>query len=127
MMKEKKSGKWLYIVILHVVFLIVSLGAVASKTAASYPFLSWGFIMYYGLYLLALAVYAVSWVQILKKLPLVVAFSNKAICVVWNIVFGVLIFHEEVKVQHIIAALIVIAGVLLVVTAPEEKEKEAQE
>lgn len=106
-------------VLLHIVFLIVSLGAVASKVAASYPVFSLKFLVFYGLYIAALGVYAVSWVQVIKRVPLVTAFSNKAITVVWNMIFGALLFHETITLKSLIAAAIVIAGVVLVVTADE--------
>ncbi len=116
-MESKVS--WKDIVLLHGVFLIVSLGSVASKMAASYPLLSWPFIAFYGLYILALGFYALSWVQIIKRVPLVTAFSNKAVTIVWNMVFGALIFHETITIKSIVAAIIVIAGVILVVTADD--------
>ena len=105
--------------LLHGVFLTVALGAVASNTAASYPFFSWPFLIFYGLYMASLGVYAISWVQVIKRVPLVTAFSNKAITVVWNMVFGALIFHETITIKSLIAAAIVIVGVVLVVTADE--------
>ena len=57
--------------------------------------------------------------QIIKRFPLVTAFSNKAITVVWNMVFGALFFHETITLKSVIAALIVIAGVILVVTSDD--------
>ena len=105
--------------LLHVVFLVVSLGSVASKTAASYEFFSLPFLFFYALYVGALGFYALSWVQIIKRVPLVTAFSNKAITVVWNMVFGALLFHETITLKSVIAALIVIAGVILVVTSDD--------
>lgn len=120
MADEKKKGMRIKdFVLLHIVFLVVSLGAVASKVAASYPFFSMGFLFFYGLYIASLGVYAISWVQIIKRVPLVTAFSNKAIMVVWSMLFGLLFFNETITVKSLIAAGIVIVGVVLVVTSDE--------
>ncbi len=118
-MNMESKVSWEDLVQLHMVFLVVSLGAVASKMAASYSFFSLPFIAFYGLYILALGVYALLWVQIIKRVPLVTAFSNKAVTVVWNIVLGALIFHETLTIKSIVAAIVVIVGVILVVTADD--------
>ena len=116
---EKKRISLKDFLLLHVVFLVISLGSVSSKMAASYPFFSLPFIFFYGMYMASLGVYALSWIQIIKRVPLVTAFCNKAITIVWNMVFGALIFHEVITIKSLIAAAIVIVGVILVVTSDE--------
>lgn len=54
-------------------------------------------------------------------MPLMVAFANKAVTVVWGIVWGWLFFGETVTVPKIIGAIIIIGGILLVVTEKEEE------
>lgn len=103
--------------ILHVMFMIFSLGGVASKLAAGSEFLSTAFIGYYALVLLILFVYAIVWQQMLKKLPLVTAYANKAVTVVWGLVWGRLFFNETITARKIIGALVVIAGVYIVVSS----------
>ena len=118
-MGNESRTSWKDFLLLHIVFLVVSLGAVASKMAASYEFFSLPFLVFYALYIGALGFYALSWVQVIKRVPLVTAFSNKAITVVWNMIFGALIFHETITLKSVIAALIVIVGVILVVTSDD--------
>ncbi len=101
-------------------FMIFSLGGVASKTAAGSEFLSAKFIICYGLVLLILFVYAIVWQQMLKRLPLVTAYANKAITVVWGIIWGYVFFGESVTARKIIGAVIVIAGVCIVVMADND-------
>ncbi len=100
---------------LHMLLLIYSLGAVCSKYAGQSEFLSGGFIFYYGLVLLDLAIYAIVWQQILKKLPLVTAYANKAVTIIWGLLWGMLIFKEKVTVWNIIGAIIIVVGIYLVV------------
>ena len=107
-------------ILLHMVLLLYSMGGICSKLAAGQSFLSLKFILFYGILLLNLAVYALLWQQILKRLPLVTAYANKAITVIWGMLWGYLFFREQIRVQQIIGGLIIIAGVYFVVTDKEE-------
>ena len=66
-------------IVLHLIILIYSLGGICSKTAASKDFLSFEWILFYGLVLLSLGIYAVLWQQVLKKVNLNVAYASKAV------------------------------------------------
>ena len=101
------------LLILHVFLLIFSISNVCSKNASEYSMLSTGFLCWYALSLVLLGVYAIAWQQILKRLPLSSAYSNKAITIVWGIAWGGLIFHEEINPGMILGALIIIAGIVL--------------
>ena len=116
---ETKSNKFKYFVVLHVLLAIYSLSGVCTKMASRYDFLSFWFIFFYGLVILNLGVYAIVWQQIIKKLPLNTAYSNKAITIVWGILWGFLFFREQITWNMIVGALIVIVGVVLVVRADE--------
>ena len=63
--------------------------------------------------------YAIFWQQIIKKLPLVTAYANKAVTVVWGIVWGILYFNEKITFMKIIGAIIIIIGVYIVVSSGE--------
>lgn len=117
-MKKIKS----YIV-LHLILLFYSLCGVCSKTAASKEFLSFEFCLFYGLVLFILAVYAILWQQVLKSVPLNIAYANKAITLVWGMLWGAVVFNETISASNIIGALIVLAGVLLMVTGGEKKNE----
>lgn len=106
-------------VFLHVELLLFSLGGMCSKLASQYEFLSFWFIFFYGLVILNLGVYAIVWQQIIKKLPLNTAYSNKAVTIAWGMLWGFLFFQETVKWNMILGAAIVIIGVLIVVRADE--------
>lgn len=117
-MKINKT-KIKYFIALHIELLLFSLGGVCTKMASQYEFLSFWFIFFYGLVILNLGVYAIVWQQIIKKLPLNTAYSNKAITIVWGILWGFLFFKEQITWNMIAGALIVIVGVVLVVRADE--------
>ena len=98
---------------LHILLMIYSLSAVASKAASGAEPLSLRFCALYALIFLILGVYAVGWQQIIKALPLTTAFANKAVTVIWGLLWGILIFHESVTIRQLIGAAAVMAGVVL--------------
>ncbi len=114
----KKSSAWVYVV-LHILLLFLSLSGVCSKMASSYELLSFKFCLYFGLMVLILGIYTIAWQQILKHIPLTTAFCNKAVNVIWGMLWGYLIFEETLTVPMFIGGALVIIGVVLVVTDGE--------
>lgn len=45
-------------------------------------------IMFYGFSLMVMGVYALCWKQIIKKLPLMIAYANKAVVVLGGLLWG---------------------------------------
>ena len=72
--------------------------------------------------ILLLGVYAIAWQQIIKVLPLTTAFANKAVTVVWGLIWGMLFFGERLTAGKLIGALLVIVGVALFGMAEGEEE-----
>ena len=98
---------------LHTFLMIYSMAGIVSKLAAGEEFLSPRFLVLYGIEILILAFYAVGWQQFIKRMPLSVAYANKAVTVIWGCVWGVLIFHEHLTVGKIAGALLVLCGVAM--------------
>ena len=71
---------------LHLFLMLYSLSGVVSKLAAGKPFMSPAFIALYGIEILILGFYAIGWQQFIKRMPLSVAYANKAVTVVWGCV-----------------------------------------
>ncbi len=115
---KKDTVKWF--VILHIIIFIFSINSLCSKTAAQYDFLSPKWILFYGLVVCILGFYAIAWQQVLKHLPLITTYANKAATTIWGIIWGAIVFGEEITPQRIIGAAVVIFGVYLVVAGDEE-------
>ncbi|MDR0433486.1 MAG: transporter [Gracilibacteraceae bacterium] len=107
-MTEKISNKYL---LLHFYFFLYSCAGLCAKFAAAAPVFSLGFIGPYGLSLLILLVCALLWQIILRGYPLTAAFAHKGTTVVWGMLWGWLIFGENLNAAKLVAALLVIAGV----------------
>lgn len=118
------KNKFKTLFLLHLLLMIYSLGAICSKTASGYAFLSLPFILCYGGLAVILAIYAIGWQQIIKRMPLTMAFANKAVTVVWGIMWGFLFFHETITVGKVVGAILVIAGVVLYSTDKEVSNEE---
>ena len=115
------------ILALNILLMFFSLGGIFSKLASKQSFLSLKFILCYGSLLFIMFVYAIGWQQIIKRLPLMMAYANRAVTIVWGIIWGLLFFNEKLNVGKIIGAVIVIAGVLLYVTESDEGELTGQD
>ncbi len=107
---------------LNLVFLIYSFCSVCSKSAALSSFLSLKFFLFYGLEIALLGFYAIAWQQVIKHMPLTVAFSNKGITVLWAMLWGRIFFGEPITLKKIIGILIVISGIVLFSNAGESDE-----
>ena len=119
--KEKNRSGVLPYLILHLIFGFYSFGGVCCKEAAQHPFLSMPFCLFYGCTLLLLMVYAVAWQQIIKKMPLTLAFSQKGVTVLWGMLWGKVFFQENITVGKVVGAILVIAGIVLFTVSGEKK------
>ena len=108
----KKINNYL---LLHILLFCFSFCGVFSKMASQNEFLSLKFCIFYGISIFILGVYAIFWQQILKKFTLTTAFFNKAITILWGMLWGVLFFKEKITINMIVGAIIVLIGVGLVV------------
>jgi len=108
------------ILILHCCLFLFSLSNVCSKQASSYDFLSGKFIIFYSLTILILGIYAIAWQQIIKRMPLSLAFANKAITVVWGLIWGLILFNENITIGKIIGVILLVTGIILYSLADKE-------
>lgn len=113
-MKEFLS-KAIWFILLHCLLLVYSLSEIASKLAAGQEFLSLKFILYYGTVIAILGVYAIFWQQILKKIPLITAYANKSVTIIWGMIYGAVLFQEQITWNKILGAIVIIIGVYFVV------------
>jgi drug/metabolite transporter (DMT)-like permease len=106
-------------ILLHIIFLIYSLGAIFSKWASTKIFLSYDFVFCYGIVVCILFIYAILWQQILKRMPLNTAYVNKSAVIVWGIIWGHVIFDEEITGYMMLGSAMILIGLILVVKADE--------
>ncbi len=121
--KPKKSGKlevpWTWFLILHISLIVNSLSGAASKMAGRQEFPSVKFFFFYGLVLVITFLFALVWQQVLRHMSLTFAFTNKPITIIWGLLWGVLFFHEKVTWKMALGSAIILAGIVIGVSADE--------
>ena len=111
------------IIILQAIIALYSLSTVMSKFAAEEEFLSFKFILFYGIEIAILGVYAILWQQIIKKFDISVASANKAMAVLWSMLWAILFFHDNITINNVIGIVIIIIGTLIVNSDNREEAK----
>lgn len=121
MKDQKRKFQIKDIQMLQIVFFIYSINSVVAKFASAQEPFSLNFILLYGLELCVLGVYALLWQQQIKRMELSVAYSNKAVVLLWAMVFGALLFKEQITLTKVAGILLVIVGIV-VLNSEEVKE-----
>ncbi|MDD4690575.1 MAG: EamA family transporter [Eubacteriales bacterium] len=116
-MNKKASIKNL--TLLNISFLIYSFAGVLSKKASSYEYFSFDFIKYFMCAVFIIILYSIIWQLSLQRIPLSIAYSNKATTMIWGLIWSILIFHEDLRAGIIVGGCLIIAGILLVVNEDE--------
>ncbi|MGI5920004.1 MAG: EamA family transporter [Christensenellales bacterium] len=111
---QPDSLKIKYILGLQGAVLIYTLSGVVAKYASAQEFLSLNFILLYGLELLILFIYAILWQQLIKRVDLSIAYANRAVALMWSMLWAWWLFGETVTLKHIIGVVIVIIGIMVV-------------
>ena len=111
--------KWMSFAGLQAAVLLFSATGILTKLASKEAFLSMRFLLLYGGAVLLMVVYAFLWQQFLKVMPLNTAYANKSVSTVWTMLFGALLFKEQITWGMMLGAVVIIVGVYLVVTADE--------
>lgn len=115
--QNKKTGKLNFSIkrflLLQILLFVTSFSAVFTKKAAGEDFLSFRFCLFYAGILFMCFINAIFWQQIIKKLPLTFAYSNRAIGIIWAMLWSRLFFGDVITPKKIIGVVIVIIGIIL--------------
>ncbi len=120
--KMKKKITLRDILILQGVVMIYSLSGVTAKFASGETFLSLRFILFYALEIVILGVYAVLWQQVIKRTELSVAYANRAMALVWSVIWALAIFRDQVNINNLIGIILVIIGTVLINSETEDAQ-----
>lgn len=107
---------------LHLLLVLYSCSGILSKLASGYPFWSLQFVACYAGIIFLLGLYAVCWQQIIKRIPLTTAYANRAVTVVWGMVWGVVVFAEHLSALQVVGGIVVLTGVALYARADVQGE-----
>ena len=110
------------LLLLHIMLMIYSMSGICSKMASKKELLSVKFCPFSACIIGLLRFYAIECKQLIKRLPLTTAFANKAITIVWGLIWGLVFFQEPITVGKVIGVILVVAGVVLYAKADGEEE-----
>lgn len=113
-----------YEFIINVMFFIYSFTGVLTKYAAQEKFMGYRFMMFYGGVLMLMGVYAIAWQQVLRRLPLMAAYANKAVVMIWGLLWGVLFFGEGISIGKLTGVILAAFGVVLFAHSSFEGDNE---
>ncbi len=122
--KQNGSSRTLWLVVLQLTMLLYATTSIFSKNASRYPFASLPFILFYGGMIGVLVVYAVLWQQVITHLPLTLAFANKAVNILWGVVFGIAFFSESINGVQAAGCLVIMLGTVLYMRADQKQLRE---
>jgi len=121
--KTVYGGNLKWFIVLFFALIISSLTGVLSKFAANCDFLSFNFLVFYGLEIVLLGVYALIWQRVIKHIPLSAAYACKAFTVILALFYGAFIFGEVISVKQMIGSFVLIIGILIYVSSDSEGQK----
>ena len=78
-------------------------------------------IIFYGLAMLTLGVFALLWQKLLKKFDLSKVYIFKSTTIIWGMIFGFLIFRETITINMIIGSIITIIGIAIIIGGKEHE------
>lgn len=109
-----KRISWKTIFALQLVVMIYTLSSVAAKLASGQEAFSLKFLLFYGVEILILGIYAIAWQQIIKHCDLSVAYANRSMAILWSLIWTVVFFHEALTIKNVLGVLVVLAGTMIV-------------
>ncbi len=104
---DRKGIKWM----LLIYFVLSCTGVLAKYNAISSEPFSLRFFMILGLQILGLMVFTFCWQSILRKYQLSFAYAFKGTITIWALVFGRIIFNENITMNNIIGSIFIIVGI----------------
>lgn len=110
------------VIILILVYLLYSIIAILTKYASNCIFLSVDYILILISIVTILAIYAISWQQIIKRMPISDAYMFKGTSIVFVLLLSAWIFEEVITLQNIVGSIIIILGIALFAKADKEAE-----
>ena len=107
------------IVLLQAIVVIYTVSGIMAKFASAGETLE-KVILFFGLDLMFLGIYAICWQQMIKIFPLSVAYANRAMALLWSAVWAKIIFGEQIGIKQMLGIALVVVGTLVINTEKEE-------
>ena len=67
-----------------------------------------------------LGIFSILWQMLLKKVDLTKAYLFKSTTIIWNVIYGILIFSEKITLPMIIGIIITTAGIMITIVGEKQ-------
>lgn len=114
---DNKGGRkitLLKLIVIQMGVILYTASGICSKMTANYPSFSFMWLVWVGLEVAALGMYAIFWQQIIKRVDLSVAYANRAFAIFWSTLWAVILFREKITPANTIGIVVIFLGILLV-------------
>ncbi|MBR5596916.1 MAG: EamA family transporter [Lachnospiraceae bacterium] len=109
------------ILLLQAIIVIYTISGIMAKFASAGETIE-KIILFFGLDLLFLGIYAILWQQMIKIFPLSVAYANRAMALLWSAVWARIIFGEHIGLKQMCGIILVIIGTVIINTDQQEEQ-----
>ena len=110
----KNKIKYIQIIILQAVVCLYTLSSVAAKKASNYSLQDSGFWGWILVEYAILGFYAIIWQQIIKRMELSIAYTNRAVAIFWSMLWAFLLFKEQITFQNLLGIALIFIGTWVV-------------
>lgn len=113
-----KKSTILFAIIIYTIF---PLSSIFMKIASGCEDLVFK-LMFFCMSIGALGIFSVLWQKLLKKVDLVKAYLFKSTTVIWNVIYGMILFNEKITINMIIGIIIATIGVMITIIGGKKVE-----
>ena len=93
--------------------LIYACTTIFTKMASREEMLSWPYLLWIAGAVGVMGLYAILWQQVIKRMEISTAYMFKGTSLIFGLMFACLLFGEQITLNNIIGAAIIISGIAL--------------
>ena len=86
---------------------------VCTKMAALQETGSWPYLLWFGGAVAIIAVYALLWQQVLRRIELSTAYMFKGTTLIFTMLIAALLFGEQITIPNIVGSIIIVTGIVI--------------
>ena len=84
-------------------------------------------VLLFGLSIVVLGVFSILWQILLKRVDLVKAYIFKSTTIIWTVIYGIILFNENININKVLGIIIVMIGTTIVILSDNKKVKKQHE
>lgn len=110
---DRQPGKVLTLCTLIGINLLYACVGVCTKMAALQTPMSWAYMLWFVGAVAIIAIYALLWQQVLRRIELSTAYLFKGTTLIFTMLFAALLFGEAITLPNILGSVLIIIGITL--------------